>query len=66
MCCRWNPNLFFDLSGSTLSCKSPSFIGDLLWWTDSDRLYLSGPRARVAENSLRERCPRRTCRRYDR
>lgn len=35
MCCRWNPNLFFDLSGSTLSCKRPSFIGDLLWWTDS-------------------------------
>jgi predicted TIM-barrel fold metal-dependent hydrolase len=33
MCCRWNPNLYFDLSGSTLKCKSPDFLGRLLWWT---------------------------------
>lgn len=32
MPCRWNPNLFFDLSGSTLKKKSPEFIGGLLWW----------------------------------
>ena len=33
MSCRWNPNLFFDLSGSTLKKKTPQFIGGLLWWT---------------------------------
>jgi predicted TIM-barrel fold metal-dependent hydrolase len=33
MSCRWNPNLFFDISGSTLKCKKPEFIGALLWWT---------------------------------
>jgi len=32
MACRWNPNLYFDLSGSTLKKKRPSFLGDLLWW----------------------------------
>ena len=33
MSCRWNPNLFFDLSGSTLKKKTPEYIGSLLWWT---------------------------------
>jgi len=33
MSCRWNPNLFFDLSGSTLKKKTPEFLGSLLWWT---------------------------------
>lgn len=33
MACRWNPNLFFDLSGSTLKKKTPEFLGGLLWWT---------------------------------
>jgi len=32
MCCRWNPNLYFDLSGSTLKKKRPEFLGELLWW----------------------------------
>ena len=35
MSCRWNPNLFFDLSGSTLKKKSPEFLGSLLWWSDT-------------------------------
>jgi len=45
MSCRWNSNLFFDLSGSTLKKKSPEFLGSLLWWTphtayrSSDRTY---------------------------
>jgi len=33
MSCRWNPNLYFDLSGSTLKKKAPQFLGELLWWT---------------------------------
>ena len=38
MAARWNTNLYFDLTGSTLKCKSPEFIGDLLWWR-SDTQY---------------------------
>ena len=37
MAARWNPNLYFDLSGSTLKCKSSRFLGDLLWWTPESR-----------------------------
>ena len=32
MSCRWNPNLYFDLTGSTLKKKKPEFLGELLWW----------------------------------
>ncbi len=32
MACRWNPNLFFDLSGSLLKYRSPRFLSELLWW----------------------------------
>ncbi len=35
MSARWNPNLFFDLSGSILKKKSPEFLGSLLWWNDT-------------------------------
>ena len=34
MSARWNPNLYFDLSGSTLKKKSSEFIGSLLWWKE--------------------------------
>ncbi|MDP7162833.1 MAG: amidohydrolase family protein [Phycisphaerae bacterium] len=37
MACRWNPNLYFDLSGSTLKCKPSAFLGQLLWWTPKTR-----------------------------
>jgi predicted TIM-barrel fold metal-dependent hydrolase len=32
---RWNPNLFFDLSGSTLIKKQedPAFFKSIFWWT---------------------------------
>ena len=32
MSARWNANLWFDLSGSTLKKKTPEFIRSLLWW----------------------------------
>ncbi|GAG33296.1 unnamed protein product, partial [marine sediment metagenome] len=35
MSARWNPNLFFDLTGSTLKKKKPSFLGELLWWNET-------------------------------
>jgi len=37
MACRWNPNLYFDLSGSTLKKKSPEYLGQILWWTPTTR-----------------------------
>jgi predicted TIM-barrel fold metal-dependent hydrolase len=37
MAARWNPNLYFDLSGSTLKKKTPEFLGSLLWWTPTTR-----------------------------
>ena len=44
MACRWNPNLFFDLSGSTLKKKTPEFLSSLLWWTPDSVPYLSPDR----------------------
>ena len=41
MSCRWNPNLFFDLSGSTLKKKPPAFIKTLLWWGPDSAPYRS-------------------------
>lgn len=37
MSARWNPNLYFDLTGSTLKKKKPEFLGELLWWTPYTR-----------------------------
>lgn len=32
MACRWNPNLFFDFSGSMLKYRRPALLAELLWW----------------------------------
>ena len=37
MAARWNPNLYFDITGSTLKKKDPTDIGKLLWWTATTR-----------------------------
>ncbi len=37
MTARWNPNVYFDLSGSTLKKKKPEFLGELLWWDSTTR-----------------------------
>ncbi len=37
MAARWNPNLFFDLSGSTLKYRKPEYLGELLWWDSTTR-----------------------------
>jgi len=39
MSARWNQNLWFDLSGSTLKKKSPEFIRSLLWWDKPGHPY---------------------------
>lgn len=35
MMTRWFPNLYCDLSGSTLKKKPPEFLRELLWWGES-------------------------------
>ncbi len=37
MAARWNPNLYWDLSGSTLKYRSPEYLAGLLWWTPTSR-----------------------------
>lgn len=32
MMTRWHPNLYFDLSGSSLKAKKPQFFDELFWW----------------------------------
>lgn len=44
MSCRWNPNLYFDLTGSTLKKKRPEFLGELLWWNRFTRYRDPGGR----------------------
>jgi len=39
MSARWNANLWFDLSGSTLKKKTPAFLRSLLWWDKPDHPY---------------------------
>ncbi len=41
MSARWNENLWFDLSGSTLKKKSPHFLRKLLWWDKPGNYYLA-------------------------
>jgi len=37
MAARWNPNLYWDLSGSTLKYRSARDLAKLLWWTETSR-----------------------------
>jgi len=39
MSARWNANLWFDLSGSTLKKKTPEFIDSLFWWHRGNHPY---------------------------
>jgi predicted TIM-barrel fold metal-dependent hydrolase len=39
MSARWNSNLWFDLSGSTLKKKTAAFIRSLLWWDKPGHPY---------------------------
>jgi len=36
---RWNSNIWYDLSGSTLKKKTPEFIRSLLWWDKPGHPY---------------------------
>lgn len=35
MACRWNPNLYFDLSGSSLKKRPPDYFQSILWWSET-------------------------------
>jgi predicted TIM-barrel fold metal-dependent hydrolase len=35
MLLRWWPNLYSDLSGSTLKKKTPAFLKEILWWDEA-------------------------------
>lgn len=37
MASRWNPNLYWDLSGSSLKCNPPEYFASLLWWTETSQ-----------------------------
>lgn len=37
MAARWNPNLYWDLSGSTLKYRTAHDLARLLWWTETSR-----------------------------
>lgn len=39
---RVHPNLFSDLSGSTLKYRSPQYLDSLLWWGKGDAMYNVG------------------------
>lgn len=39
MIARWNPNVFFDLSGSILKYRPPEFFRQLLWWGGHNPTY---------------------------
>ncbi len=43
MIARWNPNVFFDLSGSILKYRPPEYFRQLLWW-GKDPDYLAPDR----------------------
>lgn len=34
---RMHPNVFFDLTGSTMKKKSPAFLDELLWWGKNEQ-----------------------------
>jgi len=34
---RMHPNVYFDLTGSTLKKKSPEFIGEVFWWARNEQ-----------------------------
>lgn len=34
---RMHPNVFFDLTGSTLKKKAPSYFAELLWWARNEQ-----------------------------
>ena len=39
---RMHPNVYFDLTGSTLKKKPPQFIADVFWWARNEQYGLMG------------------------
>lgn len=34
---RMHPNVYFDLTGSTMKKKSPQFLSEIFWWADNEQ-----------------------------
>jgi len=43
---RWNPNVYFDLTGSTLKKKNPSYFKEILWWGGKQIFHYKGLRGK--------------------
>ncbi len=39
---RMHPNVYFDLTGSTMKKKSPAFLDELFWWARNEQYGLMG------------------------
>jgi predicted TIM-barrel fold metal-dependent hydrolase len=52
MCCRWNPNLYFDFSGSLLKYREPQYLRGLLWWDRAGTQYMPGDKKGPFEKIL--------------
>ncbi len=39
---RMHPNVYFDLTGSTMKKKSPAFLDELLWWHKNEQYGMMG------------------------
>jgi predicted TIM-barrel fold metal-dependent hydrolase len=48
----WNPNVYFDLSGTTLARKDAAWFNEVLWWTPERMAKLAGsPDTHYAKSS---------------
>jgi predicted TIM-barrel fold metal-dependent hydrolase len=48
----WNPNIYFDLSGTTLARKDAAWFNEVLWWTPERMAKLAGsPDTHYAKSS---------------
>jgi predicted TIM-barrel fold metal-dependent hydrolase len=39
---RMHPNVYFDLTGSTMKKKSPAFLDELFWWHKNEQYGMMG------------------------
>ena len=52
MIARWNPNIFFDMSGSLLKYRPPEYLKQLLWWGGDQPHYQAPDKSQPWEKIL--------------
>ena len=55
MVLRWNPNLYMDITGSTLKMLAPEDVGKILWWRRDSQYPRSLGSRRLGKNRFRHR-----------